>query len=92
MKNRSSARSAVQEGPKTRPKCYKSGVSWPRTGARKEREGVFNTLGYSPKFAHRKGCSSMKPLVPSNPVPEGPEELLDPVTHHKRALRYAHDH
>jgi len=36
-----SARSAVQESPKTRSKRYENGVFGPRTGCLRVREGVF---------------------------------------------------
>jgi hypothetical protein len=41
LKKYVSARSAVQESPKTRPKRYRNGVFGPRTGSRRERDGVF---------------------------------------------------
>jgi hypothetical protein len=40
-----SARPAVQECPKTSPKRYRNGVFGPRTGSRREREGVFQQAG-----------------------------------------------
>jgi hypothetical protein len=36
-----SARSALQESPKTSPKHYENNVFGPRTGGTREREGVF---------------------------------------------------
>jgi hypothetical protein len=40
-----SARSAAQKSPETRPKHYRNGVFCPRTGRRREREGVFQHAG-----------------------------------------------
>jgi hypothetical protein len=44
VKPSSSARSAVREVPKTRPRHYKYGVFGPRAGGRRERGGVFTRL------------------------------------------------
>jgi hypothetical protein len=44
-----SARPAVEEGPKTRPKRYENAACGSRTGGRKGAKGFFNTLTPSPK-------------------------------------------
>jgi hypothetical protein len=48
-----SARAALLESPKTRPKHYKNGVFWPRFGAEESAKEFFNTLAPSTHFVNK---------------------------------------
>src|SRR5215212_6039539 len=55
--------------PKTEAKTLKSGLSWPRTGARKEREGVFQHAGlFSEVRLNGVLRSSLTPAAPFGPI------------------------